>query len=374
MSTTVLFVATGLGIGGAETLLLTVAKELQDRGFTVIVASLLSDNPLTSRFRDAGLDVIELDANPSRLPVSAVLKLRKIIRDRKVDFIQGWMYHGNLVAFAATVVSGLKPKRQTGFGIFGVWPDMKTYGRVTGLVAKLGGYLSSRIQAVVYNAETAARDHEARGYTASNSMAIGNCIDIAQFTRDPAAALAVREELGLGSEDVVAIIAARNHPQKDWPTMLEALSGVDGLRVLAVGHQTQNLLDHPRLQKLGPRSDMAALYSASDFFVLTSAFGEGTSLGMSEAMSCSLPVIVTDIGDNARFATKAGFTVGVGDIAGLREAAQRLTNDEPLRQEMSKQARSLAEQAFSTSQNVEPLIPIFDNNSSSSKPRNASEK
>lgn len=366
MNTKILFVTTGLGIGGAETLLLAIARELQMRGFTVTIASLRSDNPLTKRFEDAGLEVIEFDANPKRIPYAVTKKIAALIKERDIKFVQGWMYHGNLIAYFASWLAGLKTKEQSAFGIFGVWPDMSTYGRATGLVARLGGWLSSRVKCVVYNADTAATDHEDRGYSKKNSLAIGNCIDIDHFTKNTKAREHIRSELGLGSNDVVAIIAARNHPQKDWPTMLEALSGVESLKTIAVGHRTEDLPDHPGLLRLGPRDDMAALYSASDFFVLTSAFGEGTSLGMSEAMSCSLPVIMTAIGDNARFVDKSGFAVGVGDVEGLRAAARQLTENSQLRGEMSKHARKVAIASFSTSRNIEPLIPIYqlsENNS-----------
>ena len=360
MTSRILFVVTGLGIGGAETLLLAIAEEAMKRGDEVVIASLQSDNPLTPRFEAAGLEVVELGASSNRFPVAAILKLRSIIKQRQITFVQGWMYHGNLVAYLASRLAGLKPRTQTAFGIFGVWPDMSTYGKVTGLVAQAGGFLSKRVCRVVYNAVSAATDHEERGYHSAGSLAIGNCIDLDHFQRDSDARQRLRDQVGVTDDSVVAVIAARNHPQKDWPTMLAALSQVDNLHVFAIGHKTEDLPHHDRLHRLGPRDNMVEWYSASDFFVLTSAFGEGTSLGMSEAMSCSLPVIMTDVGDNGQFVEGAGFTVGIGDVADLRDKADRLTRDPVLRHAYSSRARELALEHFSTQKNAQPLFEIFD--------------
>ncbi|MEL6504231.1 MAG: glycosyltransferase [Pseudomonadota bacterium] len=356
----VLFVTTGLGIGGAETLLLEVAKGVQAHGMAVTIVALQGNNPLTPRFVGAGLEVIELGASNRLPPLAALWKLRGLIKKRRIGFVQGWMYHGNVLAYYASKWAGLDTERQTAFGIFGVWPDMRTYGPVTGAIAKHGARLSNNVSTTVYNAQAAAEDHHGRGYHAARCTVMGNCVDVEGFVHRPEERTRIRAELGLDPSTPVAIIAARNHPQKNWPGTLAGLSRVKNLHVLAVGHETQALPAQPRLHRLGPRSDMAALYSASDFFVLASAFGEGTSLAMSEAMSCSLPAITTDIGDNALFAAQAGFTVPVDDAAALKEKASVLSDDLALRTRLSKAARQCALDNFSATENVKPLLALYD--------------
>ena len=49
----------------------------------------------------------------------------------------------------------------------------------------------------------------------------------------------------------------------------------------------------------GVREDMLAVYNALDIVTSSSAYGEGFSNVVGEAMSCGVPCVVTDVGDSA---------------------------------------------------------------------------
>ena len=74
-----------------------------------------------------------------------------------------------------------------------------------------------------------------------------------------------------------------------------------------------------------PRDDVYRTMASSDLFVSTSA-GEGLPVALLEAMTCGLPVVVSDIAPHREVARAAGGLplVPVGDVAGFARAVKRL--------------------------------------------------
>jgi glycosyltransferase involved in cell wall biosynthesis len=105
---------------------------------------------------------------------------------------------------------------------------------------------------------------------------------------------------------------------------------------------------------------MSQLYPAADVFLLASAFGEGTSVAMSEAMACGLPVVVTDVGDNGLIGRKAGFAVANGDPAAFAAAIHQLRDNPALRCRLGTAARTIALDHFSAEQALLPIVQLYE--------------
>src|SRR5207245_52599 len=82
------------------------------------------------------------------------------------------------------------------------------------------------------------------------------------------------------------------------------------------------------------------VYSAADIFLLASRFGEGTSLALVEAMSCSLACVVTEVGGNGSVIGDAGIVIPPGPVGPVREALVSLAGDRRRRDEMGQAARA----------------------------------
>jgi glycosyltransferase involved in cell wall biosynthesis len=109
---------------------------------------------------------------------------------------------------------------------------------------------------------------------------------------------------------------------------------------VGIGLGTDQLPAQPGFLGLGWRDDVARIYSAADIFLLTSAFGEGTSLALVEAMACSLPSVVTDVGGNGTIVGDAGLVVPPGDVTAAQRAVMHLARDNRLRDAMGETARA----------------------------------
>jgi glycosyltransferase involved in cell wall biosynthesis len=152
----------------------------------------------------------------------------------------------------------------------------------------------------------------------------------------------------LPDDAVVVIAVGRNDPMKNWEGVLSATDAVvdRNIWLVAVGEGTERLPPSRQRLLLGRRDDMPALYSAAEIFMLASYFGEGTSVALSEAMACGLPVIVTDVGDNGIVARDAGFVVPPRDAEALKAALLQLASDPLLRVRKGTEARAQAKSGF----------------------------
>ena len=111
---------------------------------------------------------------------------------------------------------------------------------------------------------------------------------------------------------------------KDYPTFLEAAAIVagrkQGMRFVSVGagppdyaarlrEQARRLGLEGKMIWAGPRGDLPSIYNALDLLVSSSAFGEGFSNVLGEAMACGIPCIATDVGDAREILGEAGIVV-----------------------------------------------------------------
>ncbi len=215
------------------------------------------------------------------------------------------------------------------------------------------------------------------GFPAKRVDVIYNGVDTAQFAQqnsDTAARNDLRRQLGLAAGRKYISMIARFHPVKDHESLLRAFHLVcqkrDDTDLLLVGdgelRQEMELLAaelniEDRVHFWGVRNDVAKILQAIDVFTLTSV-SEAASLTLLEAMACSCPVVVTNVGGNPEIIDdgKSGLLVPRQDSQAMADAFLQLLSDPDKARAFGEAARRTVLERFQLSQAVEQYGSLYE--------------
>lgn len=319
MSLRVLFVTSGLGVGGAERALERLLPGLREQGVECAVVSLREPQEVGQSLRDLGIPVFELGMRPSRPSPVGLLRLWKIVRSFRPDILQGWMYHGDLGAHLARLAA---PRARVVLGIHQTLARLELESRATRLVISADAWLSRFARRALYVARAAQVQHEAAGFRAP-AIVLPNGIDTQRFVPEESRRRTFRSALGLGEGELLVGMVGRFHPAKNHAGFLRAAAQVaervPQARFVAIGAgvTTENaqlaaLAEAPSLRGkvflLGAREDVPDCIPGFDLYVLSS-IQEALPNVVGEAMSAGVPCVVTDVGDAAWMIAETGWVV-----------------------------------------------------------------
>lgn len=103
--TTVMQLVTGLGVGGAERVVMEMAGRLSEQGVRSVVVALKNDRGLLAQYTHAGFPVycLEMSKKPWSL-FKATAALTRIIRRERVSLIHAHMFHSLCLALISKVL------------------------------------------------------------------------------------------------------------------------------------------------------------------------------------------------------------------------------------------------------------------------------
>ncbi|HEY7247953.1 MAG TPA: glycosyltransferase [Xanthobacteraceae bacterium] len=357
---TLICVTTGLGVGGAEAMLTRLVTHPPGIADEVIVVSLRPEDDHVERLRAAGVAVVQLDFRRASGIASGLTQLAKLIADRRPDVVQGWMYHGDLAALAALILSGRRRRTRLVWGVRCSDMELRRYGRGLRAVVKTCTLLSGWPDAVTANSAAGLKFHLELGYRPRRAEVIPNGIDVEEFRPDLAGRKAVRSELGIDDAATVIAHVARVDPMKDHGTFLAAMAQLPDVHALLIGAGTENLATSCNVFRLGRRRDVARLLPAADFIASSSRFGEGFSNALAEGMACGLPGIATEVGDARLIVGETGMVVPCEDAPAMAAAIKTLA-EEPMtaRAARAAKARMRIVENFALSAAVERFAALY---------------
>jgi len=331
----ILHVITGLSTGGAERALFTLLSGGLANRLDNTVVSLGGRGTMGSRIEELGVPVYALEMRSCIPWPRVLLQLRRIVRAFDPDVIQGWMYHGNLAATAASRMGRVHAR--VVWNIRHSLYDLKAEKYLTRYVIQANRFFSGQADTLIYNSRLSKKQHETYGFVHTRSRIIPNGFDMKQLRSQPDVGLAVRHEFAIPYNTLVVGHVARFHPVKDHALFLKAAvqtaRTAPNTHFLLVGREVwpdnpllsnivpANLMD--RFHFAGERMDVDRLMQAMDIFCLSS-WSEAFPNVLGEAMATQVPCVATDVGDSADIVGDTGIIVPPKNQNALTEGLLRL--------------------------------------------------
>ncbi|MGY6273325.1 glycosyltransferase family 4 protein [Achromobacter denitrificans] len=340
----ILHIITGLGQGGAESVLFRLAT-YPGADAEHVVVSLTDEGIYGERLRAAGVAVHALGMKRGRVSLGGFMALRRLVAETRPDAVQTWMYHADLIGGLAARLAGV---RAIAWGIRNSGEHLERSSRSARLVLRACALLSGSVpRAIVCAAQKAAERHADKGYRRERLVVVPNGYDLSRYAPDQESRARVRAQWGLAGDVPVIGCVARWDPLKDHANLLRAVAALvrdgrdAGLRCVLIGRGMA--ADNPELAALidrlglrervvlaGPSDDVPAAMNGLDLHVLSSC-AEGFPNVVAEAMACGVYCVVTDVGDAAYIVGDTGVVVppeqaealARGIETALREVAAR---------------------------------------------------
>ncbi|BEH98436.1 glycosyltransferase [Edwardsiella ictaluri] len=316
----ILYVITGLGLGGAEKQLSLLADNFTARGEQVSIVYLTGEVLVKPKNKNIKIYNLGIDKSFSSL-IKGVWKLKSIISDIRPDVINSHMYHASILAriscclalYSSRLVCSAHSKNEG--------------GRVRMLIYRMTDFLCAKTT----NVSQEALDEfiTKKAFRKRKSSLVYNGIDLSIFKKKSTNVQNIKNKLGINFDEKVIFCAGRLTEAKDYPNLILAISKMHQkkCKIIIAGDgpmrsDIERLIDRchlsHRILLIGIIDNISDYYNLSDLFVLPSRW-EGFGLVVAEAMACECPVIATDAGGVAEVLSNADWLVPIADSSKLAE-------------------------------------------------------
>jgi glycosyltransferase involved in cell wall biosynthesis len=108
--------------------------------------------------------------------------------------------------------------------------------------------------------------------------------------------------------------------------------------------------------------DFSRATTSCDIYVSTSPTDGGIAASVAEAMAASVPVLITNFGDNAYWLKDqtAGFIFEIGNENELAELILKLATDKEKRKEMGQKGREVILQENNSKIELEKILELYN--------------
>jgi glycosyltransferase involved in cell wall biosynthesis len=362
----VLWLTKGLGLGGAERLLTSVAAGIDPERFEVDVAYLLPwKDAFVAELERHGVRAVCLGARRTVDP-RWVLRLRSLLRRRRYAIVHT---HSPVPAAAARMLAR-SPTRL-------VHTEHNVWDRYRWPTRAANAFTYTRNDVAIAVSDAVADSIAPPRWLPGKPPPVETLlhgVDLAGVPRGVGARHAAREALGIEADAHVVGTVANFTPKKDHTGLLAAISQVreqvPGVVLLLVGsgpleQDLRREVAERRLQDtvrfLGSRDDVPTLLPALDVFVLGSRF-EGLPISLLEAMAAEVACVATRVGGIPEAITDGvqGRLVPPGEPTRLAAALTEMLGDDELRADLARAGLARVSAEFSIDRAVGRTQELYD--------------
>ncbi|OYW31560.1 MAG: hypothetical protein B7Z47_00725 [Chthoniobacter sp. 12-60-6] len=308
------FIIRDLGHGGAQRQLVLLAGGLVCEGHEVSVLHFY-DGAFRAELESAGVHTLCIGKRSRWDLFGFFFRLIKAARSVRPEVLHGYLAESNLMALFLKPFCG---SPRVVWGVRDSQSDAHLWGMLSKASFNLNCLLARFADLIICNSKAGRDYYAARGYPREKMHVIPNGIDTERFKPQPRAP----------SKILTFGLVGRMNPMKDHATFLAAAALDPHARFIIVGSgdaaYEQEMRDlaaqlglKDRLTWMPAQNDMPAVYAQLDCLVNSSAFGEGFSNVIGEAMACGVPCIASNVGDSAWIIGDKSQVFPVGDHTAL---------------------------------------------------------
>jgi glycosyltransferase involved in cell wall biosynthesis len=359
----VLIVTSGLGLGGAETVIRLLAQEIDRTRFNVTICCLKELGVVGRELQRAGVDIVTLPKTSGReVDYLTSLKLRQLIRARQIDVLHTHTAHALVDAGVCKLLSPrLKVIHTFHFGNYPhigrriMWME-RLFSRVVDRVVAVGEVQRQQLRAV-HGFSDRGIDMVWNGVTSVSNVADGS----------------FRARIDAGNRVVIGTIATLIEQKglRDLIAVADRLREYrDRVRFVIVGegHLRGELEEMRRQMDLEETVVLAGWVSdaahvalpAFDVFFQPSLW-EAMSVAVLEAMSARKAIVATRVGETPHVLRDGvdGLLVNPRDIDGMATALRSVIDDSDLRQRLGRSAGERAAWEFTVARMCRSYEQIY---------------
>ena len=362
----ILYVITGLALGGAEKVVVDLADQMLLRGHEVKIAYLTGDVLVRPRFDQ--IEIIALKLHNLKGLWLASQRYRRLVQEYQPDVVHAHMVHANLFTRLNRIIVNV--------------PRLicSAHSRNEGGKLRMLAYrFTHNLSEVTTNVSNEASRNFIANKAVMNSeiLTVYNGIDLKKFIANNIDLSKLKEKLNITAEAKVLVAVGRFHEAKDYPNLINAFNiflekfdknlfhlFIVGDGDLAIITEIKNLIQTYNLGNnihlLGRRDDIAELLSGADLFVLSSKY-EGLPTVVIEAMACETFVVATDCGGSAEILGETGILVPIQNSEALAKGLEQAINlNEDQIMNNGKLARKRVETLFSLEASVNKWLALYE--------------